>query len=95
MGFDILLDEQYKGWILEINDHPSLNIYFDTKFMGSKSDEKILCQVDLHVKKNLIRDTLELVLDNIDEDSFKSFERCYPSNDPKLKLISKTIQNLR
>ena len=40
MGFDILLDENYKGWILEINDHPSLNIFFDNSFMGGKKEDK-------------------------------------------------------
>ena len=51
-GFDILLDSKYKAWILEINDHPSFNIYFDNEFMNSKpSDEQILSLVDLHVKK--------------------------------------------
>ena len=27
MGFDILLDQNYKAWILEINDHPSMNVF--------------------------------------------------------------------
>jgi len=50
-GFDILLDHNLKAWILEINDHPSFNIYFDNEFMNSKpEDEKILSFVDLHSK---------------------------------------------
>lgn len=27
LGFDILIDQKMKCWILEINDHPSLNIF--------------------------------------------------------------------
>lgn len=30
LGFDLLIDNKLKAWILEINDHPSLNIYFDS-----------------------------------------------------------------
>jgi hypothetical protein len=30
LGFDLLIDRDLKAWILEVNDHPSLNIYFDT-----------------------------------------------------------------
>jgi D-alanine-D-alanine ligase-like ATP-grasp enzyme len=33
LGFDFLIDQNLKAWILEVNDHPSLNIYFDTAFM--------------------------------------------------------------
>ena len=29
LGFDLLIDQKLKAWILEINDHPSLNIYFE------------------------------------------------------------------
>lgn len=51
-GFDILLDKDLKAWVLEINDHPSLNIYFDNEFMNSKpKDELILSFVDLHTKR--------------------------------------------
>lgn len=27
LGFDILVDEDLKCWVLEINDHPSFNIF--------------------------------------------------------------------
>lgn len=30
-GFDILLDEKLKAWILEINEYPSFNIFFETE----------------------------------------------------------------
>ena len=62
-GFDILLDENFKAWILEINDHPSFNIYFDNEFMNSKpNDEKILSFVDLHSKSQVLSDTINFTL---------------------------------
>ena len=54
-GFDILLDKNKKAWILEINDHPSFNIYWQktvTDLFGNKTkEEEVVSQVDLHVKK--------------------------------------------
>jgi len=38
LGFDILLDEKLNAWLLEINDHPSLNIFLDKEFMGTTKD---------------------------------------------------------
>ena len=33
LGLDLLIDDKLKAWVLEINDNPSLDIYFDTLFM--------------------------------------------------------------
>jgi len=46
-----LLDKDLKAWILEINDHPSFNIFYSKEFMGSKPKDEILSKVDLYVKK--------------------------------------------
>ena len=29
LGFDLLIDQNLKAWVLEINNHPSMKIYFD------------------------------------------------------------------
>jgi hypothetical protein len=34
LGFDILPDENLNCYLLEINDHPSLNIYLEKEYMG-------------------------------------------------------------
>jgi tubulin polyglutamylase TTLL11 len=39
IGFDIMLDEDRKAWLIEINNNPSLNINFEQGFMDSKSSE--------------------------------------------------------
>lgn len=37
LGFDILVDQNMKCWLIEINDHPSFNIYIckDPKEKGT------------------------------------------------------------
>ena len=46
LGFDIIIDDNLKPWLLEVNQSPSLEI--DTP-------------LDLEIKKNLITDTLRLI----------------------------------
>ena len=52
LGFDILLDSKGKAWLLEINDHPSMNPYICTsEERGCKHEECPISCVDMHVKK--------------------------------------------
>lgn len=46
LGFDIILDDNLKPWLLEVNQSPSLEI--DTP-------------LDYEIKRNLITDTLKLI----------------------------------
>jgi len=85
LGLDLLIDEKLKAWILEVNDHPSLNIYFDTTFMQAKKmDDSDICQVDLYVKSLLVKDTISLAkktpskLDSIE--NFGSLTRILPDS---------------
>lgn len=58
IGVDVLIDEEGKCWLMEINANPSLNIEFDTsekrslgdKLSKSKSEMNPISEVDLHVK---------------------------------------------
>ena len=45
LGFDLLIDRNLKAWILEVNDHPSLDIYFDssTSMQKSKKTDDDIC----------------------------------------------------
>ncbi len=57
-GFDFLVDENFKTWILEANLSPALSIESDT---------------DVTVKKGLLHDTF-LVLDLAAEDGTKAYD---------------------
>jgi hypothetical protein len=50
-GFDILIDENLKAWLLEINDHPSLNVVACKQSMGCNHKGCPVAAVDMHVKK--------------------------------------------
>jgi len=61
LGFDLLIDDKLKTWILEVNDHPSLNIYFDKEYMSHRvMTEEDVCPMDLYVKSRVTRDTIIL-----------------------------------
>ena len=84
LGFDFLIDENLKAWILEINDHPSLNIYFSNEFMRSKKYlEEDICPVDLQVKTTVVTDTINLAKKKYstikETEAFKSLTRVHPS----------------
>ena len=53
-GFDILLDSKYKAWLLEINDHPSMNPYIcKTEERGCKHEFCQISTVDMYTKKEV------------------------------------------
>ena len=51
-----------KVWVLEVNDHPSLNIFFDPEEIGWElmTDNDIDC-VDYYVKTRLVTDCIQIV----------------------------------
>jgi len=48
--------------VLEVNDHPSLNIYFDsnTTMEHQEMTDDDICEVDLYVKSRLVKDVVML-----------------------------------
>lgn len=39
LGLDVLVDQNMKAWLLEINDNPSLYIYLEKDYMGGGVDK--------------------------------------------------------
>ena len=60
MGIDILIDEHFNGWLVEVNANPSLNIYND-KELPNGDIEQTLSELDKYVKSMLVSDTLKVV----------------------------------
>ncbi len=59
LGFDVFIDSQLKAWVLEINDHPSLNINICLE--GEKGLIKELSEVDKYIKVKVIGDAIKLM----------------------------------
>ena len=68
LGFDIFIDERQKAWLLEINDHPSLNINHEME--GPKGLIKTPSAVDRFVKTTILGDAIKLVFKKNRPDDF-------------------------
>ena len=60
LGLDILIDENWFVWLMEVNANPSLNVYND-KVLPNGDIEQTLSELDKYVKTNLLADTFALV----------------------------------
>ena len=60
LGLDILIDENWFVWLMEVNANPSLNVYND-KVLPNGDIEQTLSELDKYVKTNLIADAIALV----------------------------------
>jgi tubulin polyglutamylase TTLL6/13 len=60
LGLDILIDENFNPWLMEVNANPSLNVYVD-KELPNGDIEQTLCELDKYVKSVLLSDTFKLV----------------------------------
>ena len=97
-GFDLLIDEDLNAWVLEVNNNPSLLIHFDADQMsGKKMEESDVCQVDLYVKSQVVRDTILLAQKSVTSlnktDRLNSMARIAPSEDDD--EVYQNIQLLR
>jgi len=60
LGLDILIDEAFNVWLLEVNANPSLNVYSD-KELPNGDIEQTLSELDKFVKTTLVNDCLKIV----------------------------------
>ncbi|CAI2385531.1 unnamed protein product [Moneuplotes crassus] len=83
-GLDILLDENYKSWVMEINCFPSFNYFFDKTVMDSETGKsksiKIVSDLDKYLKPIVVREAITIVRDGkIPKDSV--FDQVFPPQD--------------
>ena len=74
LGLDILVDQNLKAWLLEVNDNPSLYIYLEKDYMGG-GVEKEISRVDLDIKSEVVADAILLAKRTSFPDQFKSYKR--------------------
>jgi hypothetical protein len=60
LGLDLLFDENFNVWLLEVNANPSLNVYSD-KELPNGDIEQTLSELDKYVKTTLISDTIKII----------------------------------
>ena len=60
LGLDILIDEMFNVWLLEVNANPSLNVYSD-KELPNGDIEQTLSELDKFVKTTLVNDSLKVI----------------------------------
>ncbi|CDW88877.1 zinc finger lsd1 subclass family protein [Stylonychia lemnae] len=98
LGFDLLIDENLNAHLLEINDHPSLNIFLEKDYMGGGMG-KSLSTVDLYVKKTIVGDTIKLTKKSdeaLNETTqFRSLNRILPLEEPEAAEVQETINKFR
>jgi hypothetical protein len=77
LGFDVFIDSALKPWVLEINDHPSLNIMLSLE--GEKGLIKEPSEVDRYIKVTVIGDAIKLMRKRPDAD-YKCWHKILPDS---------------
>eukprot|EP00347_Sterkiella_histriomuscorum_P015864 403355394 len=98
LGFDLLIDENLDAHLLEINDHPSLNIFLEKDYMGGGMG-KSLSQIDLYVKKRVVGDSIKLSKKSSqqlrDLQEFRSLTKIYPDEQDESSEVARLMNKLR
>jgi hypothetical protein len=96
-GLDILIDRKLKAWILELNDHPSLNIYHEKGFMNSKAKEE--SPIDELIKCKVGQDAIDLVCmkkkQRTDIDEYNEMQKCFDDNNLEGGGVTEFIDNTK
>ena len=64
LGFDVLMDKDYKLHLLEVNSNPSQSVVFE-RVVGPGIEEILESEIDLEIKKVVITDCLKIMQQKI------------------------------
>ena len=81
-GFDIMIDQKQRAWMLEVNANPSMNMYVDRELPNGDL-ERVLSDVDRFIKGTVVSDAIKIVKNKEMVDVEGSFERILPPRDKK------------
>ena len=100
-GFDILIDEKFKAWLLEVNAHPSMSAHVCKTEKGCTHKDCPISKVDEYVKKTVLYDSLTIMakqrkkgIENI-KDRFNNMTRIFPPKHPAAVDLYDNIKALR
>jgi len=83
LGLDVLIDKKFNAWLMEINSNPSLNIFLERDIPGAieGATEKILQELDKHVKAQVVTEAIRIVTGEGDGEYDGVFEKLLPVED--------------
>ncbi|CAI2361331.1 unnamed protein product [Moneuplotes crassus] len=84
-GFDILIDSDYKCWLMEVNAHPSMCYVHEQVFKdegGRPRTHKVPSDLDKYLKTLLLKEALDLVINN-DVYGINNFKPKFSEDEPK------------
>jgi len=98
LGLDLFVDEDMKTYLLEVNNHPSMNIYLEKEHMGG-NEGRIVSLIDHYVKKRILGDTILLVKKKKEKikqiDEFRSLSKIFPTDDSESNFVVQNLKRLR
>ena len=83
IGIDIMLDQNCKAWLMEINANPSMNMFLERQNANGEH-EKVLSELDKYLKTLVLEDSIKIVRGKKDNEDYGCFEKILPSDDPEI-----------
>ena len=80
IGIDILLDQNNKAWLMEINANPSMNMFLE-KINAEGEYERTLSELDKYLKCLVIEDAIKIVKSKKPLDDWGIYTKILPSDD--------------
>ncbi len=80
LGFDIMMDQNLKAWLLEINANPSMNMYLERE-LPTGEREKTVSELDKHLKTLVLTDGIRIAKARKELDDLGCYEKLLPRDD--------------